>query len=552
MAEVGSAFLSIVPSARGFRGQLEAQTSPGAAAAGKSAGSRFSSGMASSLKAIGIATVAASAVSFIKGSIAEAREAQKVGALTAQVIKTTGGAANVSAKQVGALSAAISKKTGIDDEAIQSGANMLLTFTNVRNEAGKGNKIFDQATRTITDMGAALGQDTKSSAIQLGKALNDPIKGVTALSRVGVAFTDEQKQQIKTMVQAGNVTGAQKVILAELSKEFGGAAAAQATAGDKASVAWGNLQETIGAKLAPALDKLLLGLTKVFTFIGAHQSVMIAIGTIVGVILVAALVAATAAVWSFTVALLANPIVWIIIAIIALVAAIVLIVKHWDIVKKKTAEVWAAIKSKLSSVWGTIKSKAAAVWQAVKDWISRKWDEIKATVTSKGAAVLAWFRALPGKLMGLVRGAGRWLLNIGRDIITGLGNGIKNSWTWVKGIITDLGGNIVRWAKNALHIGSPSKLMADEVGRWIPAGIAVGIDRNAGAVHSSLASLTSDLAVNARVSARTGLDIGASSAATPRPTAFILRSGELRLVGDKAFVTGVLEEHVFDMGMATA
>jgi acid phosphatase family membrane protein YuiD len=80
------------------------------------------------------------------------------------VLKSTGGAANVTAKQIGALATAISNKVGIDDEAIQSGANLLLTFKNVRNEAGKGNDIFNQSVGVITDMSAALGQDMKSRA----------------------------------------------------------------------------------------------------------------------------------------------------------------------------------------------------------------------------------------------------------------------------------------------------------------------------------------------------------------------------------------------------
>src|SRR4029077_11940966 len=131
---------------------------------------------------------AAAAVSFVKSSIGEARESQKVAALTAQVIKSTGGAANVTAGQIGRLAQSISNKTGIDDETIQSGENMLLTFKNIRNEAGKGNDIFSQSTSILTDMSAALGTEPKKAAIQLGKALNDPIKGVSALSRVGVTF----------------------------------------------------------------------------------------------------------------------------------------------------------------------------------------------------------------------------------------------------------------------------------------------------------------------------------------------------------------------------
>jgi hypothetical protein len=194
-------------------------------------------------------------VSVFKSFIDEAQESRKIGRLTEQVIKTTGRAAHVSAKQVGELAEAISRKTGFDDEAIQSGQNLLLTFTNVRNEVGKGNKIFDRATETIVDMSVALGQDTKASAIQLGKALNDPIKGVTALSKVGVSFTKQQKEQIKTLVESGRTLDAQKIILAELGREFGGAAAAAATPTDKLKVSIGNLKESIGTSLLPVVDK---------------------------------------------------------------------------------------------------------------------------------------------------------------------------------------------------------------------------------------------------------------------------------------------------------
>lgn len=84
---------------------------------------------------------------------------------------------------------------------------------------------------------------------------------MAALSKVGVSFTQQQKDQIATLVQSGDVLGAQKIILAELNKEFGGVAAAAATAGDKAAVAFGNLKETVGTALLPLLD----GVASVFT-----------------------------------------------------------------------------------------------------------------------------------------------------------------------------------------------------------------------------------------------------------------------------------------------
>lgn len=215
------------------------------------------SGLSKTLKAAGAAFAGAfavgGAISIFKGAFEGAEESAKVGKQTAQVIKTTGEAANVTAGQVATLAGAISKKTGVDDEAIQSASNMLLTFTSVRNEVGKGNDIFGQATQIVTDMSVALGKDLKGTSIQVGKALNDPIRGMSALTKMGVQFTAQQREQIKAMVESGDVMGAQKVILAELNTEFGGTAEAVATPWAKVKVAFENLQEELGTKLLPVI-----------------------------------------------------------------------------------------------------------------------------------------------------------------------------------------------------------------------------------------------------------------------------------------------------------
>jgi hypothetical protein len=193
------------------------------------------------------------------------REAEKVMAQTESVIESTGGAANVTANDVSTLASNLAYMSGVDDDLIQSGENLLLTFVNIRNEVGKGNDIFNQATGTVLDMSVALDQDMKSSAIQLGKALNDPIKGITALQRVGVSFTEEQKKQIEVMVENNDILGAQKIILGELQTEFGGSAEAAgntfAGAIGKLKVAFGDLLEIIGKPIATALTFLVNGFT---------------------------------------------------------------------------------------------------------------------------------------------------------------------------------------------------------------------------------------------------------------------------------------------------
>lgn len=220
---------------------------------------KFGSKMSKLGKTAAVAGVAGFGALFgvVKVGFDELKGAQEVTAQTEAVIKSTGGSANVTAKQVDELASALSRKSGVDDEVIASGENLLLTFTNIRNEAGKGNDIFNQATTIANDMSVALGQDMKSSAIQLGKALNDPIKGITALSRVGVSFTAQQKEQITALVKSGDTMKAQKLILAELNKEFGGSAeaAGNTLSGqlNKAKNSFEELSASIVTLLVPAL-----------------------------------------------------------------------------------------------------------------------------------------------------------------------------------------------------------------------------------------------------------------------------------------------------------
>lgn len=270
MAEVGSAFVSVVPSAKGFGKKLDSEIGPDLDKSGKSSGKRLGSSMGGSFGRTFKAALSpalavlgtAGLIAGVKDAIGEAREAQKVGALTNNVIKTTGGVANVTAKQVGQLSTAISNKTGIDDEQIQSASNLLLTFKNVRNEVGKGANIFDRATAAAADLSASGFGDLSGASKQLGKALNDPVKGISALGRAGVTFTDVQKEQIKGFVKSNDLLSAQKIILKEVESQVGGAAAATATSGEKARVAFGNLQETIGTALLPAVDNFSDALTE--------------------------------------------------------------------------------------------------------------------------------------------------------------------------------------------------------------------------------------------------------------------------------------------------
>lgn len=170
------------------------------------------------------------------------------------VLESTGGKAGVTAEMANELASSLQEVTRFEDDTVLATENLLLTFTNL------GKDIFPEVTEMALDMATAMGTDTKSAAIQLGKALNDPKNGMTALTRVGVTFTEAQKKQIEALQDSGDLLGAQKVILKELQVEFGGAArAAGDTFAGKLDILqnkFGDIQETIGGALLPLLTTL--------------------------------------------------------------------------------------------------------------------------------------------------------------------------------------------------------------------------------------------------------------------------------------------------------
>lgn len=197
-----------------------------------------------------IAKAADMLIGFFRDSVIEAEAAAKAQAQLEAVLRSTGGAAGVTAEQVNTLADSLSQATGVEDDLIIKNSALMLTFTQI------GSSVFPQAIEAALNMSAVMGTDLQSSIIQVGKALNDPIEGVTALKRVGVQLDDNQRDLIATMMEAGDVMGAQAVILAELNKEFGGAAEAVHEAGagfDTWKNSTGNLKEALGSELLPAV-----------------------------------------------------------------------------------------------------------------------------------------------------------------------------------------------------------------------------------------------------------------------------------------------------------
>lgn len=184
-----------------------------------------------------------------------AMQHQSVMAQTAQALKSTKDASGETAASISNMSEALSKTTMFSEDTIQSGQNLLLTFT------GIGKQVFPQTTQAMLDLSQATGQSMKSSAMQLGKALNDPLTGMSALQRVGVTFSASEKEQIKTMMAHNDIIGAQKVMLGELSTEFGGSAtSAGKTFAGQIAILKNNLEDLkvkIGTAILPILGEFM-------------------------------------------------------------------------------------------------------------------------------------------------------------------------------------------------------------------------------------------------------------------------------------------------------
>lgn len=184
-----------------------------------------------------------------KQVISDAIEAEQVMAQLNAVITSTGGAAGFTSDELDKTASALQKVSTFGDESIKSAQALLLTFKQIRGEE------FERTTSVILDLATAMGTDLQSAVLQVGKALNDPVANLGALSRAGIQFEKEQKELIKTLFNTGRVAEAQRIILKELESQFGGSArAARETLGG----ALKNLQNTF-ADLSEEIGKSITG-----------------------------------------------------------------------------------------------------------------------------------------------------------------------------------------------------------------------------------------------------------------------------------------------------
>jgi hypothetical protein len=211
------------------------------------------------IKGFGVAALASfsfSAVkSFFTDSVNAFRVQEKAVAKVTQAINSTGGAAGKTTKELEKLAQGLQGNSLFGDEDILNNVSaQLLTFTNITG------KEFDRTQQVALDLATVLDGDLKSASIQLGKALNDPVANLSALSRSGIQFSDDQKKTIKSLTETNQLAEAQNVILTELERQYGGQALAAAEADGgftQLKNTFGDLMEIVGGALLDAIRPLI-------------------------------------------------------------------------------------------------------------------------------------------------------------------------------------------------------------------------------------------------------------------------------------------------------
>ena len=191
---------------------------------------------------------------------------QKAIAQVESGLRSTGEAAGFTSQQLQKMASDLQGKTLFGDEVILKDATaQLLTFTNIAGEQ------FERTQIAALNLATRLDGDLKSASIQLGKALNDPVANLSALSRSGIQFSTSQKEVIKSLAESGRLAEAQTIILDELEKQYGGAAEAARLAGlgpfQALQMVLSDLSEEFGALIMENLEPFRAKVEQIVKFL---------------------------------------------------------------------------------------------------------------------------------------------------------------------------------------------------------------------------------------------------------------------------------------------
>jgi hypothetical protein len=406
-------------------------------------------------------------------------------------------------KQVDDFATATGNATGIDDELTKSIIAGILPIGEF-GDAAENTAAKMQITSIALDTMAATGKDATAVAKQLAKAFTDPTKAIRRLERAGFTFTDSQEAQYNAILKTKGAVEAQNYALDVAQGKYDGAAEAGATATGKLQFQFEQLQEFIAVYLAPIFEtvatklgdfmaemkdnpkfkKFMEDVGKAAEEFGTFitEDVLPALATfgqwildngpfiqflattilaVVGALrLYAAIMVIVNIVQAINNGLLyANPITWIVLAIVALIAVIVILIMNWENINKVLQDVWKNIVN--------------------------------------------WFKGLPKMIESFVKDAGKWLMDTGKNIIDGLLAGLNNAGKAIADFFGNLGDSIVKGWNDFWGIKSPSRKMK-KIGQYITKGLELGIRSGTQGVEKAVAGVNNTIGGNLDIQASVG------------------------------------------------
>lgn len=400
---------------------------------------------------------------FFMETISEAEKNEIAIKRLQQVYKSMGEATGEAAKQNQEYAEKLALQTGIDDESIMAVEAKLATFKSVSSEVGRMSGLMDRATAAAEDMAATGFGEASQNAVQLGKALEDPIKGINSLRRTGITFTDAERKKIAALVDSNKKLDAQRLIMKAIEKQVGGVAAATATNASKMKVSWDDVIKSLGKILLPIMNSLIFSAQKYLPIVQAwienHKGLvkyvaalgvgLLVLGTVLKILAlsigtVIKVFNGLVVVFDF---LAANPIILIITAI---ALAALLIYKYWDNIVAFFKTVWDGIKAVFAPIalffkvlWTVVKTIFSLAWDWIKGLFERlpivgtiikNWSKIKTFFTElwegvkeKISSFMDWMLAIPRKM---------W--NVGVNIAKSLWEGIKSMIMKTVDVVKDM------------------------------------------------------------------------------------------------------------------
>ncbi|WP_185961258.1 hypothetical protein [Telmatospirillum sp. J64-1] len=185
---------------------------------------------------VGAAAVIGGVMAALSKGVSVAEQFEQAGLKTEAILRATGYASGHTAESIRQMSREIALGTLASTQGVEAAAQRLMTFRSV------GADVFRRTLEAAQDLAAAGFGTLESNAVQLGKALENPTRGLSALSESGVSFTAQQKEMIQSLEESGRVLEAQKLILEAVEGQVGGTGAA---AGKGLSGAFDTLGQSI-------------------------------------------------------------------------------------------------------------------------------------------------------------------------------------------------------------------------------------------------------------------------------------------------------------------